>query len=88
MTALFLGIYGIYFLMVAYAGNTSILVDSLTDDLRGYAPWIFAIIILAILTEFETTEPMVKPIIGLLILNFFLKNWAQVESQSKQIFGV
>lgn len=88
MVGLFLGLYGIYALLVANAGNAGTLTNLLGEDLRGYAPWILAIIFLAVLSEFETTKDMVKPIIGLLVLNFFLRNWNTVKSEGNKIFGV
>jgi hypothetical protein len=87
MTPLFLGLYGVYLILVAVRGNGSALLDLLNRDTSGYMPWLFAIIVLAVLNEFETTEPIVKPIIGLLVLNFFLRNANTVKSQVQQIYS-
>lgn len=86
MTALFLGLYGVYLILVSVRGNGKSLLDLLNRDTSKYMPWLFAIIVLAVLNEFETTKPLVKPIIGLLVLNFFLRNADTVQSQIKQIY--
>lgn len=86
MTGLFLGAYGVYLIMVSVAGNTSKLFPMLGTDLRGYAPWMLAIVFIAVLTEFDSTKDFVKPFIVLLVLNFFLRNWNTIKAQTEQIY--
>ena len=88
MTGLFIGLYGIYFLIVGSNGQPRTLWQYLSRDARGYLPWILAIIVLSVLTNFDSTKPMVKPIIALLVLNYFLKNFSVIESQLKAIYNM
>lgn len=86
MTGLFLGLYAVYAIMVSIAGNTQKLFDQLGPDLRGYMPWLLAIIFLAILNEFDATRDFIKPILVLLVLNFFLRNANTVKAQLTTIY--
>lgn len=85
MNALFLAIYGVYMLFVASRGNSNELVDYVGEDVKTFAPWLFAIIVIAILSEFEGTKALVKPFIGLLILNFVLRRWPTIEGEIKKL---
>ncbi len=86
MTGLFLGLYGVYALMVSIAGNTDRLFAQLGPDARGYMPWILAIIFLAVLNEFDATRDFIKPILVLLVLNFFLRNADTIKAQIQSIY--
>lgn len=88
MTGLFIGVYALYLIVVGVEGNASALLSSLQKDMHGYLPWLFAIIMIALLAQNETTEKMVKPFIALLILNFVLRNAKKIESQIKEIYSM
>lgn len=87
MTSLFIGLYGIYFLLVGAHSNTAPLITQLQGDVPKYLPWLLAIIVIAFLSQYETTEKIVKPFVALLILNFFLKNFGTIKSQVTGIYA-
>lgn len=88
MTSLFIGLYGVYLLLVGVRGNSGELLDATNRDLPGYIPWLFSIIAIAVLSENETTKGLVRPFIVLLILNFALMNWDTIESEVKKIYNM
>lgn len=88
MTSLFVGLYGLYLIIVGGRGNAGYLVEYLRDDARGYVPWLMSIIVISILTEYNTTRDLVKPIIGLLMLNFALRNFDTIEAEFKKIYSM
>jgi len=87
MTSLFLGLYGIFLLLVGARGNTPALMTQLQKDVPNYLPWLLAIIVIAFLSQYETTEKIVKPFIALLILNFFLFNFDTIKSEVEKIYS-
>lgn len=86
MTGLFVGLYGIYLIMVGLRGNAGQLLALIGRDAPKYLPWLLAIVVLAFMSQYEATEKVVKPFIILLILAFFLKNYTTVENQLKSIW--
>lgn len=88
MTGLFIGIYSIYLITVGVQGNAGALLSEVKTDGRGYIPWLFAIIAIALLAQNETTAKIVKPFVTLLVLNFILLNFKQIEAQVKSIYNM
>lgn len=88
MTSLFIGLYGVYLLIVGSRGNVNALMNKLGEDGRGYIPWLFAIIVIALLNESDTLRPMVKPFIFLVILTFVLRNFPTLEKQVAEIYNL
>lgn len=88
MTSLFLGLYGVYLIAVGIAGNANQLAAFVGEDAKGYAPWILAIVLIALLNESETTKPLVWPFVGLLALNFFLRNADNIGAELKTLMPV
>lgn len=88
MTGLFIGLYGLYLVIVGVRGNAGALLDLLGQDAPKFIPWILAIVGIAVLSEFESTKPMVKPFIGLLVLNFALVNYETIETQVSQLYNL
>lgn len=88
MTSLFVGLYGLYLLIVGSRGNVNALMNKLGADGRGYIPWLFAIIMIALLNESEVTAPLVKPFVFLLILTFVLRNFGTIETQVSEIYNL
>lgn len=88
MTSLFVGLYGVYLLIVGARGNVSQLMANLGQDGPGYIPWLFAIIMIALLNESEVTAPLVKPFVFLVILTFVLRNFPTIEKQVSEIYNL
>lgn len=86
MTSLFLGLYGIYLIAVGAQGNAATLAQMLGEDSPRYVPWLLAIIAIAVLSQYETTEKLVKPFILLLVLNFVLMNFDTIRSEISKIY--
>lgn len=87
MAQLFVALFGFYFLLVGVAGKGGELVGLVEEDVKGYAPWFLGILVIGILAEFDKTRPFVGPFLGLLALNFFLRNYATIETEVKNIYN-
>lgn len=79
------GLYGLYFIFVGIRGNAGTLASNVEADGKNFIPWVLAILVLRAAYASDTLRPVVKPIIGLAALTFFLKNYAKVVSQVNQI---
>jgi len=88
MATVFLGLYGIFALLVGVKGKGKGAIALLSEDAYPYISWVLAIVALSVLYEFDETRPMIKPIMLLLALNFFLRNFDTIESQVKQIYAL
>lgn len=88
MTPLFLGLYGLYVVLVAAQGNANQLLALMVRDAPRYLPWLLAIIALAVMSEFDATREIVKPFIALVVLNFFLSNFDAVKSEVSKIYAM
>ena len=86
MNSLFIGLYGVYLLAVGIRGNGGALADLVSADAPKYFPWLLAIIVISVLTEFDATKNLVKPIIMLLVLNFVLRNFDTIKSEVSKIY--
>jgi len=87
MTSLFIGLYGLYLIMVGVQGNASTLISEVESDAPQFLPWLLAIVALAFLNEFESTKKFVKPFAALIVLNFFLKNFGTIKQQVSSIYN-
>lgn len=74
MNELAAGIIGIYFIAVAIKGNGSEAYNLLGEEVKGFAPWIAAVIVIALIGSNKESKPFVMPFIGLALLAFVLKN--------------
>lgn len=88
MTSLFVGLYGVYFLMVGIRGNAGALIGDLSQDAPSYMPWLIAIIVIAFMSEFDATKDIVKPFAVLLLLNFLLRNFATIQKETSAIYNL
>jgi hypothetical protein len=79
------GLYGLYLVFVGINGNAGKLVTNVSQDGRNFIPWVLAVLVLRAAYASDTLRPMVKPLIGLAALTFFLKNYAKVVTQLNQI---
>jgi hypothetical protein len=75
------GMYALYFVFVGMRGNAPALMEDVSQDVKGFIPWIIAILVLRGLYGSDTLRPLIKPFIALAVLTFVLKNWATVASQ-------
>lgn len=85
MNGLIIGLYGIYILVIGMTGKTDAVTAELNQDMPGFIPWALAIVGLIILAQSDTTEKMVKPFIFLLILNFVLMNFGNLQSEFRKL---
>ncbi len=85
MTGALVGIYGVYFILVAYNGNAKKFFKNIETDIKGYALWIFMILILGALYENETTRPVVKPFITLAVLSFIVMNFDKLKTNLTEL---
>lgn len=88
MNGLILGLYGIYLVIVGVRGETDALLQELQEDMPKFIPWALAIVVLVILSQTEATAKLVKPFIGLLILNFVLMNWANLSAEVNKLRNI
>ena len=85
MNSLILGLYGVYLMAAGIQGHAKDVSILLQEDAGNYLPWLVAVIVLAMLYSFDNTRDIVMPILVLLILNFFLRNWDTVSNQFSEI---
>lgn len=85
MNGLILGLYGIYLLYVGMSGKTEAVTTELNQDMPGFIPWALAIVALIVMSQTEATEKMVKPFIFLLILNFVLLNFGNLQDEFRRL---
>jgi len=88
MTSLFVGIYGLFLVLVGVRGNAGALTDELSEDAPQYLPWLIAIVVLALMSEFEGTKTLVKPFALLLLLNFGLSNFETIQSEVSKVYNL
>lgn len=85
MNGLILGLYGVFILAVGIQGKSEQLLNEVGEDMPGFIPWALSIVVLIILAQTEQTEKLVKPFIGLLILNFVLVNFGNLKAEIQKI---
>jgi len=86
MVPLFLGLYGLYFALVGVQNNGDLLVEMAKEDIPDFLPWVLAIALLALLSDFKTTRNLVLPFAGLLALNFVLRNYETIEAEFIRLY--
>lgn len=87
MNGAILGIYATILFGIVGAGNSATLMDYVKRDMGSYFPWLISILVISILTQFESTKKLVMPFVGLLVLNYFLKNWDTIETQFRAFYN-
>ena len=85
MNGLILGLYGVYLLVIGIQGKSNLLMKEADKDMPGFIPWALAIVAIIVLAQTEATQKLVKPFIGLLILNFVLVNFANLKSEINKL---
>lgn len=74
--------------MVGIRGNAGTLMSDLSQDSPNYLPWLVAIIVIALMSEFDATKDIVKPFAALLLLNFLLKNFSTIKQEASTIYNL
>lgn len=82
------GLYAVYLIFVGIHGNAAPLFQAIQKDLKGFAPWVIAILVLRALYSVDSLKPAIRPFIGLAILTFVLKNYAKVVTQIDAVTGL
>lgn len=85
MNGLILGLYGLYLLYAGVSGKTDQVTAELNKDMPGFIPWALAIVGLIVMAQTEVTAKIVKPFIFLLILNFVLVNFGNLQSELRKL---
>lgn len=86
MTAIILGVYGIYLVLVGARGNAPTLL-SLVSQESQFLYWVLVLIVVAGLWESQSGQKLAKPFAALIVLGFLLKNqnWKQIATGAKQV---
>jgi hypothetical protein len=82
------GLYALFFIFIGSNGNATKLKDAVSNDAKGFAPWLIAIIILRWMYSSDTLKPIVKPFIFLAVLVFVLKNYGKLVTQLNSVTGL
>ncbi len=88
MNGLILGMYGLFLIAVGLRGNTDALMTEAEKDAPAFIPWALAIAALAVMNNYETSRPIVRPFIVLLILNFVLLNFDNIKSELQKLYSL
>lgn len=82
------GLYAFYLIFVGYSGNAKEFFDEVGTDIKGFAPWVIAVVVIEALYKVDELKPMIKPFVGLAVLTFTLKNYDTVINQLNEITGL
>lgn len=82
-----LGLYALYFLLVAVKGNAQKVFSALQTDMPGFLPWLIVAGVLGALYQFAPTRQFAGLFIVLVVLAFFLKNQNTLVSQFHTIYN-
>lgn len=88
MNGLVIGLYGVYLMLVGFAGNSTKLKDYAVADAPGYLPWAVSLGVLAALYQNDNTRKVAQPFLVLLILTFVLQNFDTIKKQSLEIWNM
>lgn len=88
MTSIMIGLHGLYLIVVGANGNVNKLMGLLSDDVKPFIPWIFAILVISLLSQHEDTKKLIAPFITLLALNFVLRNFETVKAEVNKIYSL
>lgn len=87
MTQIVLLIAALYFIAVGFHGNAKAMLGQASQDVKGFAPWVIAIVLLGILAANKYTAELGKPFAALFVLSVVIKNWQSIQSTSKQFYS-
>ncbi len=83
---LLVGLYAVYFFMIAYKGDSMKVMGLVQQDAPKFLPWVIVIVILSALYNNEKTHAVVKPFIILAVIAFVLKNFGVLSSEVSKIY--
>lgn len=84
MNNVIIGLYGVFFVLVAYRGNTSEMLDFVLAQ-EKFVPWVLAILALSFLASNEYSADLVAPFITLLIVTLVVTRFDDIQRESKAI---
>lgn len=82
-----LGLYAIYFLLVAVNGNSGKLFEQLQADGPAFLPWLVVAAVLGALYNYDRTRDFAGMFILLVAIAFFLKNYDALRNQFAPIYS-
>jgi len=85
MSALIIGLYGIFLLLVGLSSNSSKLISEVKTDAGGFLPWAISIGVLATLYEIPQTKKLAGPFLLLLALTFVVRNFETLKTQFAEL---
>ncbi len=88
MNGLILGLYGVFLLAVGFQGKSEAMLNEVDKDMPGFIPWALAIVALIVMAQSEATEKVVKPFALLLVLNFVLMNFGNLQSEVRKLLAI
>ena len=88
MNGLIIGLYGLFLLGVGFSGNAGRLSTEVKKDFPDFIVWAVGIAVLAVMTEYPTTERIARPFIILLILNYILSNFENLKEEYNKLLNI
>lgn len=79
------GLYGLYLVFVGVNKHAAELKNEIAGDVRGFVPWLLAVVVVMALYRSDTLKPMLRPFIALALVAFVLKNYSKIVSQVNTI---
>ncbi len=79
--------YGLFLVAITLAGNAEKLKTQLGKDGGKFVPWIFAIVVLAALSESDATKKLVTPFIALFLIALTIKRFPTIDKEVKLIYN-
>ncbi len=78
--------YGLYLVAITLAGNADQLKKQLSNDGGKFVPWIFAIVVLAALSESDATKKLVNPFVVLFLTALTIKRFPTIDKEIRVIY--
>lgn len=86
MSSAILGLYGVFVVLVAYHGNSSALLASVSQE-KAFVPWVIVILVLASLEANSATHKFVAPFAALAIITFLVTKFTTVQTDIKSTYS-
>lgn len=87
MNGLIVLLYGLYLVVVGFAGNGPQLMANLEKDFPHYLPWLIAIMVLGALYQSEALEGLISAFILLALGTVVVKRFPVLKSQTVEIWN-
>jgi hypothetical protein len=82
-----LGLYGLFFFLVALNGNAGPLVTDLKADMGHFLPWLIVAAVLGGLYDYDYTHAFALAFLLLVILGFMLMNFSTLKAEAQKIYS-